>query len=333
MLIYKSRTEFIITSRSTATSIAEKNTIIALTNPPPTFTATPSFTSTPLPTLTSTRIPTSTPIPCRSKSTSAGVIYLMPSKGKTFGSQKIPNVDVPLYFHLENENWWLTSAQSDDGHTISGWINSDNLVNPDDCLDLKTVKLDQILAFSDKNVLLDETFSSFEHNWLTTAGKLSELTNGYNPKLFIRSGKEEQVFSRLDDLILTRPFTLISSFDRNNFNNSSYVGIKFTSVTNSSQFVELRISNSNCSAIWVTDKQKYNPISLGTYAACGNDGVEDYIRINYLLEGDRLKIDGEYNDAKIPPLFINGDFAKVKLELLVSQAQAEFSYVVITKIP
>jgi hypothetical protein len=316
--------------RTTATTIAIKETNYELTNPAPTITNTPLSTYTPMPTATITPTSTPTPVPCIANTTSDGIIYKQPSKGRSSGSVNVPNTSLPLYSRLQNKNWWMTSARNSDGLIINGWVNTDNLVNVNQCNGLQTVNLDVSVNAPSKAVYLSEDFTTFNNEWLDESGNLS---NRGVSSLHIRSGNNQPSVATLNNISFVAPFSFMTSINRTSFNNHSYVGIKWISVSDPTQFIELRITNKNCSAIWVTSSNTYPPIALGNNAACGNDNIEDYIQLNYALSNGSLQLSGIYNDATLPPIKINGQFNNVQLELVSLDSDVDFNYLIIANIP
>ena len=303
--------------RATATGIAIENTEYAKTHP----------TSTPYP--TNTPLPTSTPPPCYSTTISTAIIYLQPSRGRSFGSVSVPNKSIPLYFRQSSEDWWRTSIKDDKGNIVTGWISTNDLIDPNSCQTLETRKLSEILAISPENVLLEETFSSIEHTWLSGDGNPSGLSAYEYPKLVIRSADSVPTSALLQDVNLPNSFRFVTSFDRNSIMFHNYVAINFSSISNPSEYVEMRIS-SDCSFTWVTETTTYNTIALGKSANCGNDLIEDFIQVNLSTNDGNLIIDGKYNDVDFPSLSIKKELGNIRIAFIVVGDDMQIHYVLIT---
>lgn len=259
---------------------------------------------------------------------------MQPSKGRTLGSIQVSDASLPLYFRLQNEDWWMTSVKNNEDAIVNGWVNTDSLVSVDQCTSLQAVNLERIIPVSPTSVYVAETFSTFEYEWLTSNGDPSARASRPGvSSLYIRSGNGRPVISRLDKVDSKAPFAFITSLTRNNFSQTSYVGIKWISVSDPNQFVELRIDGGECNVIWVTHEKTYPSIPLGSAAACGNDGIEDYLRFNYVFDDNSLQLIGEYNNASLPPIKLTGAFDDVQLNLFVFDGEVEFNYVLIAQIP
>jgi len=114
------------------------------------------------------------------------------------------------------------------------------------------------------------------------------------------------------------------------------LGIKWRSTSSLSSFIELRIYK-ECNVTWIYSLdgvELQTPlIPLGDPSNCGN-GIEHFLTVKFIPENNNIKLEGTYNDAKLPPITIdnsNGDLNSTTFNFDVIYADFLFNYVLIAE--
>jgi hypothetical protein len=301
----------------------------------PTFTATPipsaTVTQTPLPTLTltPTMVPTNTPIPCFATAKPGAIFYRQPSSGRSVGALPIGGSSIPLYFHLQNEDWWATSINGSKGEMVDGWVRSDDISMSSDCKTLAEEPVASFLINIGEEVIVQDDFSSLSNIWKNRDGSQTQRTVGSEfTALYLRSGDDSADTSFLSNEVMPPSFSLITSVEWENFAKSSYIGIGFYSLNDPNKYVEVRFQKNNCQVVYVANGIQSPPISLANVTDC--DSGEKFIKINFMTDGSVIHFSGTFNDSTIPEFQAQDVYDQSELGLSVVQGTTDFNYLIIT---
>ncbi len=326
------------TQAAGATRLAQLPTQTALAGATQTAAARPTTTVSPTPTFTPTNTPTPTPTPTATQpaavvecpATVAGterLLYPVPGGGQLGDALLLTRASpITIIGRLEDEGW----VQVRTGEGAVGWMRGDVLDSTSPDCQPNIYDLSYLLGLVEgQEVVADDTFIGNENGWTNSLGE------PFSPVLSVSGDAQLALTTNAVDVL--RPsnprlrnlpaFVLATSFARVNFVSDSYVGVRFRA--NTLTAYEVRVLR-NCEiGVYATNGLVFSrPIDPGENTC--TDDLEDWLMITF-TEDYRLTI--QFNDADPFEVRLEdpaGLYTGGGLELVVSQARAIFSYVVVT---
>ena len=190
--------------------------------------------------------------------------------------------------------------------------------------------LSYLLGMADgQRVVADDTFVSNENGWINAAGApLSPVLSPYgDAQLVLTTSGVDELQPSNPALKAVPVFHLATSFSRVNFFTDSYIGVRFRD--SGLTYYEVRILR-DCRVVVLAVNQPVFTRPVDPGANTCTDDLEDWLVVS-LTSDYQLTI--QLNDAE--PVVVtlqdpSGLYTGGGMELVVRQARATFSYLVIT---
>ena len=323
------------TAAIAATQIAFQPTETAVAGATQTESARPTITPTPTATPTATFTPTATqPAPvvgCPATVTGDNrTLYTVPGGGRLKNAVLLPSqATVTLVGRLKDAGWYQVKTDSNQ----VGWMRSDSLVQNQGNCQPNTYDLSYLLGLTTgQKVVADDTFVSNENGWTNQAGAaISPVISPYgDAQLVINTNGVDQLRPSNPALKHVPVFTMATSFSRLDFFSDSYVGLRFRD--SGLTYFEVRILRDCRLVVLAVNNPVFTrPIDPGANT-CG-DNLEDWLMVSFTAD---YRLTVQLNDSE-PVIVTLSDPSSLYtgggIEMVVSQARATFSYVVITVPP
>lgn len=292
----------------------------------PTTTATATVTPTPTPTPTATRPAAIVECPATVAGTER-LLYPVPGGGRVRDAVLLPRANpVTIIGRLEDQGWLQVRTQEG----AVGWIHSDVLTPNSPNCQANVYDLSYLLGMVDgREVVADDTFISNENGWTNSAGEpLSPILSADGDAQLVLATNSLDVLrpsnSRLQDL---PAFELAISFSRVNFVRDSYVGVRFRA--NDLTSYEVRVLRNCQIGVYATNGLVFTrPVDPGDNTCV--DGLEDWLMVSFTPD---YRLTVQFNDADPFEVRLedpSGLYTGGGLELVVGQARATFSYIIVT---
>jgi hypothetical protein len=321
------------TAEVVATRVAHRPTETAIAGATQTEVARPTETPTPTDTPTPTATPTTTLPPsvaeCPASVRETGLLlYPVPGGGQVREAISVPRASVVTIIGRLEDNGWL-QVRSAQGQT--GWMRSDGLApNPPTC-QANIYDLSYLLGLTEHGTLVaDDTLISNENGWANEAGEpLSPVLTDYGEaQILVQSNGWDRLHPTSNRLADVPAFELITSFARVNFFSDSYVGVRFRN--GGLTYYEVRVQRNCRVGIYAVNELVFaRPVDPGPNTC--TDAQEDFLHLTFTPE-NRLTV--QLNDGDPFEVTLEdeaGLYAGGGLDLVVSEARVNFSYVVVTK--
>jgi hypothetical protein len=320
------------TAAVAATQIAFQPTQTAVAGATQTEVARPTITPTP----TSTPSPTFTPTPTQpavvvgcpaSVAGTNRLMYTVPGGGRLKNSLLLPaGAAVTLIGRLKDGGWYQVKTDAGD----VGWMRSDVLTYGQPNCQPNTYALSYLLGLAaGRQVVADDTFVSNENGWTNAAGApLSPQLSSYgDAQLVLTTSGVDQLRPTNPNLKKVPSFELVTSFSRVNFFSDSYIGVRFRD--SGLTYYEVRILR-DCSIVVLAVNLSVFTRPVDPGANTCTDDLEDWLMVS-LTPDYHLTI--QLNDAEPVEVVLqdpSGLYTGGGIELVVGQARATFSYLVVT---
>lgn len=223
-----------IATRTMEVELTEvKNTEIAYEYLSQTQTAFPTNTATATQTATPTSTPTPTPQPemnlCPGKVVNRGdvKVYDYPNLAMVNETDYVePKQEISIIGRLQDDPWVLVLIDGQESWMLSSTIDLDQNCKPD------VYDLSYLLGEAETNrtVLIDDTFSSNQYDWIDLAGNsvFPSTDNLGNDQIQAETYGAENIFSQKVSSASISDFRLITSFSCYGYDvNQAYVGVAF----------------------------------------------------------------------------------------------------------
>ena len=255
------------------------------------------------------------------------LMYSVPGGGHVRDAVPLPNgTSITIIARLKDDGW--LQVKTDTGAV--GWLRSDALTPSSTTCHANVYDLSYLLGLANgRQVVADDTFVSNENGWTNAAGApMSPVLSDYGDAQLIISTNSVDMLRPSNPRLQHLPaFELVTSFTRVNFVTDSYVGVRFRA--NNLTYYEVRILP-DCRLVVLAVNQPVfsRPIDPGPHNC--NDAQEDWLDVSFTT-GYLLTV--QLNDANPVQVQLNdpaGLYTGGGLELVVGQAKATFSFIVVT---
>lgn len=321
-----------------ATQLAQLPTQTALAGATQTEAARPTTTASPTPTLTPTNTATPTPTPTATlppvvvecPATVAGterLLYPVPGGGQVSDAILLTRASpITIIGRLEDDGW----LQVRTGEGVVGWMRGDVISSNSSNCQPTIYDLSYLLGMVEgQAVIADDTFISNENGWTNNLGEpLSPVLNASGDAQLVLTTSAVDVLRPSNPRLRDLPaFELATSFSRVNFVSDSYVGVRFRA--NDLTAYEVRVLR-NCEiGVYATNGLVFSrPVDPGENTC--TDDLEDWLMISFTTD---YVLTIHFNDADPFEVRLEdpaGLYSGGGLELVVGNAKATFSYVVVT---
>jgi hypothetical protein len=282
-------------------------------------------------TLAAQPTPTSTPTPpppekgCSASITETGRRMVeVPGGGRLKNSRVLPRgTTVEIIGRLLDRGWYQARHEG-----IVGWLRSDFVSLQSDC-EPTAYDISYLLGnLGDNRLILDETFFGTENDWTDSEGEpiFPAETDYGDFQITLRTSSVEIAKSSNPQLSNLTDFELTTSFSRANLTGAGYVGVRFRVGANN--YYEVRILR-DCEIEVYATTEIVAPRKIDSGENTCHDEQEDFLVLT--LRGYDLTV--QLNDAEPFPIPLpdpDGRYIKGGIELVVENAVANFSYLVIT---
>ena len=314
------------------TQIAFRPTQTALAGATQTEAARPTITPTPTSTPTSTFTPTPTQaasvVGCPASAAGTDrLMYTVPGGGRLKNALLLPSgASLTVIGRLKDAGWY--QVKTDAGQV--GWMRSDVLAFGQPNCQPNTYDLSYLLGMAaGRRVVVDDTFVSNENGWVNGAGApISPVISSYgDAQLVVTTSGVEQLRSTNPNLKKVPVFQLATSFSRVNFFTDSYVGVRFRD--SGLTYYEVRILR-DCRLVVLAVNHPVFTRPLDPGANNCNDDLEDWLTVTFTAD---YHLTIQLNDSEPVEVVLqdpSGLYTGGGLELVVAQARATFSYLVVT---
>lgn len=292
----------------------------------PTPTPTPTNTFTPTPTSTATLPPAVVECAASIAGTSR-LLYPVPGGGQISEAILLTRASpLILIGRLEDDGWLYART----GEGALGWIRGDVITFDSPNCQPAIYDLSYLLGLAEgREVIADDTFIGNENGWTNSLDEpFSPVLNASGDAQLVLTTNTVDVLRPSNPRLRDLPaFELATSFSRVNFVSDSYVGVRFRA--NDLTAYEVRVLR-NCEiGVYATNGLVFSrPVDPGENIC--TDDLEDWLMISFTSD---YVLTIHFNDADPFEVRLEdpaGLYSGGGLELVVGNAKATFSYVVVT---